>query len=78
MFSPKYKIMVNNETSQYLVVNFIFYLCCLGVFQYVRDILKVTVLIDHPVAVEVVVVLLLLVVLIVLVEVVIAVVVPAI
>ena len=41
--------MVNNQTSQYKLLNFIFYMSCLGVFQYVRDILQVTVLIDHPV-----------------------------
>ena len=41
--------MVNNQTSQYVILNFL-YMSCLGVFQYVRDILQVTVLIDHPVA----------------------------
>ena len=41
--------MVNYRTSQYELLNFIFYLSCFGVFQCARDILQVTVLIDHPV-----------------------------
>ena len=39
--------MVKYQTSKYKVIHFIFYVSCLGVFQYIRDI--VTVLIDHPV-----------------------------
>ena len=42
--------MVNNQTSQYKLLDFIFYLSGLGVFQCVRDILQVTFLIDHPVS----------------------------
>ena len=36
-------------TSQYALLNLIFHMSCLGNFQYVRDILQVTVLMDHPV-----------------------------
>ena len=42
--------MVHYETSHNKLLNFIFYMSCLGIFQCVRDILQVTVLIDHPVA----------------------------
>ena len=41
--------MVNYQTSQYALLDFIFHMSCLGNFQYVRDILQVTVLMDHPV-----------------------------
>ena len=42
--------MVNYQTSQYEHMNLFFYCSSSGVFQYVRDILKVTVSLDHPVA----------------------------
>ena len=41
--------MVNHQTSQYELLNLFFGASCLGAFQCVRDILQVTVLIDHPV-----------------------------
>ena len=41
--------MVNNQTSQYELLNNFFSLFRLGIFQYVRDILQLTVLLDHPV-----------------------------
>ena len=41
--------MINNQTSQYELLNTIFYLSRLGIFQYVRDILQFTVSLDHPV-----------------------------
>ena len=42
--------MVNYQTSQYKLLHLVFNLSRFGVFQYVRDILQVTVSIDHPVA----------------------------
>ena len=45
------KIMVNNQTSQYELLNiFLFYLSYFGIFQYVREILEMSLPIDHPVA----------------------------
>ena len=41
--------MVNYQTSQYVLLNFILFLSCLGVFQYVREILQNSLPIDHPV-----------------------------
>ena len=41
--------MVNNQTSQYALLNLFCYLSRLGIFQYVRDILQFTVSLDHPV-----------------------------
>ena len=41
--------MVNYQTSQYEIVNLLFYCYRLGIFQYVRDILQVKVSLDHPV-----------------------------
>ena len=38
--------MVNHQTSQYELLNFIFKMFCLGIFQYVKDILQV--LTHHP------------------------------
>ena len=49
IFWPKTKIMVIYKTSQYVLLNLVFHMSCLGVFQNVRDILQVTVPIDHPV-----------------------------
>ena len=43
------KIMVNNQTSQYKLLNKFFYKSILGVFQSIRDILQSTVVLDHPV-----------------------------
>ena len=37
------------QTSQYQLLNIDFYWPRLGVFQYVKDILQLTVLLDHPV-----------------------------
>ena len=37
------------QTSQYQLLNINFYWPRLGVFQYVKDILQLTVLLDHPV-----------------------------
>ena len=44
--------MVNYQTSQYKLLHLVFNLSRFGVFQYVRDILQVTVSIDHPVEVK--------------------------
>ena len=41
--------MVNYQTSQNELLNLFFHWSCLGVFQCVRDILQVTVSLDHPV-----------------------------
>ena len=41
--------MVNYQTSLYEMLNFFLYLYRLGIFLYVRDILQVTVSLDHPV-----------------------------
>ena len=41
--------MVNYQTSQYELLNLLFFWSRLGVFQYIRDILQVTVSLDHPV-----------------------------
>ena len=43
--------MVNNQTSQYELLNNTFYLSPLGIFQYVRDILQNSLPADHPVCV---------------------------
>ena len=45
----KSKRMVNNQTSQYELFDLFSYLSCLGVFQDVRDILQLSLSLDHPV-----------------------------
>ena len=44
-------LMVNYQTSLYEILNLFFYLSRLDVFQYFRDLLQVTVSLDHPVAI---------------------------
>ena len=41
--------MVNNQTSQYELMDLNSYLSCLGVFQHVREILQMSLSLDHPV-----------------------------
>ena len=41
--------MVNNQTSQYELLNKKNNLTCLGIFQYVRVILQYSIPLDHPV-----------------------------
>ena len=41
--------MVNQQTSKYVLLNYFFYISCLGIFQYVRDILQNSLPTDHPV-----------------------------
>ena len=41
--------MVNYQASQYVLLNLIFYMSCLGIFQYVRIILQYSLPLDHPV-----------------------------
>ena len=41
--------MVNYQISQYKILKFIFNLFCVDVFQYVRDILQLSLYLDHPV-----------------------------
>ena len=48
-FLAQSKIMVNNQTSQYELLIFTFYLSRLGIFQCVREILQLSLPIDHPV-----------------------------
>ena len=41
--------MVNYQNSQYELLDLFVHLSCLGVFQFIRDILQFTVSLDHPV-----------------------------
>ena len=43
--------MVNYQTSRYQLLNQYFYWSRLDVFQYARDILGLTVVLDHPVCI---------------------------
>ena len=45
----KSKIMVNNQTSQYELLNKEIYLSHLGIFQCIKEILRLSLPIDHHV-----------------------------
>ena len=49
IFFPKTKIIINSQTFQYEHLKTNFNLSCLGIFQYVRVILQVSLSLDHPV-----------------------------
>ena len=49
IFLAEIKKMVNNQTSQSKLLILTFYLSHWGIFQYIREVLQVTVFLDHPV-----------------------------